>query len=140
MQQHSDVLPRGVGVTLITLGLTLGAGACAGVPDKAMGQARIYGQVWRASTCGRMLTAEEEQQLDCGRKPQQVEIHVASADGRWTKTIISSADGSYSVELPPGDYRLEINAEGILDAARAQAHVSAGESRELWLLRGSRAK
>lgn len=113
--------------------------ACAQTPA-VQDSGRLFGQVWSAGSCGAKRTPEEIERLGCGGKPVQTLIVVRSVTGDFVREVRSGPDGKYSLEVPPGEYRLSVEAQGLRTRGAARGAVAAGESKELWLHLGSMAK
>lgn len=141
MQGNREVHELARSAALALAGALLLSGCAVPAPAAAeAGQGSIHGQVWRSSTCGRKLSAEEEKTLACGPRPQSVVLHVQALDTAWSADTRSDAEGHYRIAVPAGRYRLSVAAEGLLSAAQVETAVAAGEDKELWLQRASRAK
>jgi hypothetical protein len=90
---------------LSVLVLTVGCGG-AGNPSGAPSDTGIRGQVIAAPTCP-VETGDPE----CEPRPVEAHVYFESQDGPTRDSVRSGSDGTFAIDLPPGEY--EVYAEAI---------------------------
>ncbi|HEY9827253.1 MAG TPA: carboxypeptidase-like regulatory domain-containing protein [Stenomitos sp.] len=85
-----------------SLGLLSLTTMIAGVALAEMPPSGIQGKVLLGPTCPVMRIGQ-----DCGAQPYQAKLAILNEQGDVVSCIETKADGSFAVNLPPGNYRIQ---------------------------------
>lgn len=111
--------------TALLMGLLL-SGCCLLMPEPTV-TATVFGQIKGASPCGRMPPPGHPGRAGCQPQPVPNTLRfIAESDGSQ-QVIETDAAGRYSIELPAGEYRLQVPAKGLYLGAERTLSLTAGQ-------------